>query len=101
MKPDGTKDAYEILKDQTAEMAMRIKAREIESKHYEEKIHVRCVVCKRIYVSKIPKGGDGTILYPRLHYEKLLFPVSIIEVMNKVSGKSYCEGSFQEGIVVD
>lgn len=28
---------------------------------------VRCSVCGRIYTARIPKGGDGTFLYPRRH----------------------------------
>jgi hypothetical protein len=63
----------------------------------KNKQRVKCSVCGRIYVGNIPKGGDGTSLFPRMHYGKSISHITV-EVINMINNKQYCGGSFQEGI---
>lgn len=51
-----------------------------------------CAICGRIYQAKIPKGGDGSVWWPRKHYRK---------ASTKVRLRSYCPGSFKEGDLIE
>ena len=44
----------------------------------------KCSVCGKIGGGRKPKNGDGTMYFPRLHYNK-----------NTISGE-YCEGCYIE-----
>jgi hypothetical protein len=48
------------------------------------KERVTCSICCRKYSGKIPKGGDGSVLFPRKH--------------NLWKCKITCEGSLQEAL---
>ena len=55
---------------------------------------VYCSVCELDYVGKIPKGGDGSVLFPRKHYRKLK---EFSEKGIRYTGeKEVCLGSFRE-----
>jgi ribosomal protein S27E len=41
---------------------------------------VKCVICGKVTVGRVPKGGTGDLMYPRKH---------------KLNGKS-CDGNFYE-----
>lgn len=49
--------------------------------------YVTCNVCEKYIAGKVPKGGDGSVLFPRRHAP--LYP--------SVSGQTpaVCSGSFQ------
>ncbi|MFA5036437.1 MAG: hypothetical protein WC479_04605 [Candidatus Izemoplasmatales bacterium] len=66
----------------------------------KNKQRVKCSVCGRIYVGYTPKSGDGTTLYPRMHYGRFI-PYMTVEVVNMINNKQYCNGSFREGIPLD
>lgn len=53
---------------------------------------VICSVCKMRYKGKIPKGGDGSVVFPRKHYRKipLVGPFGILPWTDK----ERCPGSF-------
>jgi len=63
------------------------------------RIYVTCPVCGRNYVGVIPKGGDGSLLCPRLHFQQPAPATSNLGIMiAKYPGKRvYCPGSFMEG----
>lgn len=52
--------------------------------------YVTCSVCGYRYAGKVPKGGDGSLLLPRLHY--LHRVVSYGDKRRMV-----CPGSYKEG----
>ena len=53
-----------------------------------EKEYVTCLICGHKYLGKVPRHGDGSVLFPRLHY--------IRKVKNEY--KKVCEGSFIEAL---
>ena len=63
---------------------------------------VTCSVCGKRYTGKIPKGGDGSILFPRKHN------IIYIEKAKNGFGQGWfgwteinmcvCDGSYREGI---
>jgi hypothetical protein len=65
------------------------------------KEYVQCVVCGKNYVGKIPSLGDGSILFPRLHFAKLPSVTTNLGIMiAKYPGnRVYCAGSFVAGIL--
>lgn len=56
----------------------------------------KCAVCGRIYKAKIPKGGDGSVLWPRKHYRNLG-----LSCLERQHDDSYCLGSFTEGELIE
>lgn len=59
--------------------------------------YVTCAVCGRDYVGKVPKGVDGSVMFPRKHYAQSI-PFINAKVVIMINNRNYCEGSFQEGI---
>jgi len=57
---------------------------------------VKCAICGRIYKAKIPKGGDGTVLWPRKHYANIG-----LTKLERIQDDSYCLGSFTEGELIE
>jgi len=55
-------------------------------------MRVRCSVCGRVYKSKIPKGGDGSIVFPRKHYRNIG-----LSRQERTLDDAYCSGSYTEG----
>lgn len=48
---------------------------------------VRCSVCRRYYMGRIPRGGDGSAINPRRHF------------INDASGKKkLCDGVHSAGL---
>lgn len=37
-------------------------------RHRYPTVYVTCSVCGNNYAGKVPKGGDGSAMLPRLHY---------------------------------
>jgi len=59
--------------------------------------YVTCVYCGKRYQGKIPKGGDGSVLFPRKHKVFLHNPVSVGGGISVDKGKFVtCPGSYQE-----
>lgn len=58
------------------------------------KQYVTCHICKKRFVGKIPKGGDGTALMPRKHYTKIPV-ITNLGFMPKNGTKIVCPGSYQ------
>ena len=57
---------------------------------------VKCAVCGRIYKTKKPRGGDGSVSWPRKHYRNLGLSKSERELDD-----TYCLGSFTEGKLIE
>ena len=47
-------------------------------------LRYKCAVCGKISGGRIPKNGDGTLVFPRKHYNQ-----------NDTSG-DYCKGCYEE-----
>jgi hypothetical protein len=59
--------------------------------------YVTCAVCGKRYAGKIPKGGDGSALYPRMHYQYIPYIDPAMGIMgNKPPTKIVCDGSYRE-----
>ena len=60
------------------------------------KEYVSCTICGRNFVARIPKGGDGSFAFPRLHYAKKIPTTNNLGIMiaSYKTQKVYCEGSF-------
>lgn len=56
---------------------------------------IKCAVCSRIYKSKIPTGGDGSVWWPRKHYRNIG-----LSKLERLQDDSYCLGSFTEGELI-
>lgn len=54
-----------------------------------ETTYVTCAVCGYKFKGKVPKGGDGSVLFPYKHYQKIYYPLR--RVSNTV-----CPGSYRE-----
>lgn len=64
--------------------------------------YVRCSMCGRKFVGKIPRGGDGSVLFPRKHWIVVTSPPLFLETgIEKYSIKEVCMGSFQAGEWID
>lgn len=61
-------------------------------------MRIKCAVCGRIYKAKIPRDGDGSVLWPRKHYQNL--GLSKLERLQEDS-YSYCLGSFTESELIE
>ena len=57
---------------------------------------IKCAVCGRIYKAKIPKGGDGSVSYPRKHYANIGY-----SKLERLQDDTYCLGSFKEGELIE
>ena len=56
--------------------------------------YVTCVVCKRRFIGKIPKGGDGSALVPRKHYQYI--PITNnLGITLLPNTKIVCNGSYR------
>jgi hypothetical protein len=65
-----------------------------ETKILEHKEVVTCSVCGKKYAGKVPKGGDGSVLYPRRH--KRFVPNPEGYGLNQHSyHREICDGSFK------
>ena len=54
---------------------------------------VKCKVCGHTYQAIVPRGGDGSAIYPRRHTRKI--PVTNNMGITILPGKrEYCPGSF-------
>jgi len=60
------------------------------------KEYVLCRICCRRYRGYAPKGGDGSVLYPRTHQRQI--PTWRRDA--KVLKKEICPGSFFEGEII-
>jgi hypothetical protein len=63
--------------------------------------YVTCAICGRKYAGKIPKKGDGSVLFPRKHYRHIpAVAISEIDDLNIESDNIYlkivCNGSYRE-----
>jgi hypothetical protein len=57
--------------------------------------YVTCVVCGRRFKGTVPKGGDGSILYPRKHRQFSRQTANLIHMYGEIP---YCSGSFKEAV---
>jgi len=53
---------------------------------------VTCSWCNKRYIGKVPKGGDGSVLYPRKHKITRRKRTSVFPTYTTV--EEVCEGSF-------
>ena len=53
---------------------------------------VICSVCQNTYAGKVPKGGDGSELYPRKHSTRYTINDSHLMLYSE---KRVCPGSFE------
>ncbi len=67
--------------------------------------YVTCSICGKKYSGRVPRGGDGSALFPRKHYTHI--PVISIPSTSGLDIKSdsvylkiICYGSYQEGITI-
>ena len=65
--------------------------------------YVTCSVCEKTYVGRIPKNGDGSALFTRLHYESPPPTITNLGIMiaKYKSKKVYCRGSFIPVLVAE
>jgi hypothetical protein len=61
------------------------------------KERVTCRVCGRRYYGKVPRGGDGSGIYPEWHY-RVIPAITNLGVMNKRGRTEVCPGSYQEAV---
>ena len=67
------------------------------------KEYVQCKICGKNYVGILPTGGDGSVLFPRLHFAASIpITTSLGIMLTKYPGnKEYCAGSYMPGISKD
>lgn len=55
---------------------------------------VTCKVCQNRYVGRVPKGGDGSVLFPRKH--NMSIPVTNnLGITDLPERKVVCPGSYE------
>jgi len=60
-----------------------------------EPLYVTCAVCKNRYIGVIPKGGDGSILFPRKHSRYVIYNTNL-HISMRIGNRERCPGSYQE-----
>jgi hypothetical protein len=61
------------------------------------KEYVTCSVCGRTFKGFTPKGGDGSVLFPRTHWTTIPVTTSM-GIMPKKGKKIVCPGSYREAV---
>lgn len=61
--------------------------------------YVICSICGNRYVGKVPKGGDGSVLFPRKHKRKIGDAICVGggRFVIKYTAET-CEGSYQAAL---
>jgi len=59
--------------------------------------YVTCSVCGKRYKGRIPRGGDGTVLYPRRHRIKIFYTTNL-GLSPRRPRYERCEGSFRAAV---
>jgi len=75
---------------------LTIYRRTANAKNVRTKMKVKCSVCGRIYKAIIPRGGDGSLHWPRKHYRNLG-----LSKLERLQDDTYCLGSFTEGKLIE